>query len=602
MSVVILVGIFTPGFSFFKTPGAELVLTQGERVDGADLSSVFDSSLESEQISLPFDARNHQFNSSEHWFRFRFEYATRTDQPISIYLPTVRQNAALYLNGRWVAQGGDFEPYLARLWNHPQLYTLPSGLLNDSNTLTIRLVSHRPQVGYLSEVFIGDPELLHGAWQWRYAIKVTWLEITSILLIVIGLINLYLWTLRKNESFYLWYSLAALSWGARGILLVWPVIPITDELRVLLRLLTLGYGIVFVVLFNQRYFGYKNRWFDIGLFIYCVPAVIPMFFMNMDQLLFYGHQVWVRGNLILGIVIAVQLMVLFLKHHKLDAAYLLYSGLPLLMLGFRDMLVLTDRWSPENGFLINHATPPALIIAMWFILRRLSNSLEYARHLNVTLEQRVAESRREVVASYQKQEQLQQQKLLSDERERIMRDMHDGLGGHLIGIKSLMDNNQPKLSDINNYVERALVDLRLVINSLDPGSQRVSSLLGSLRNRWQRAADNRSCTLEWRVASSNQGRVLGPDKTLQLMRILEEAFTNTIKHGDIGIIELSSGRDEVNQTAWIQLKNPYTQRNDQPAGRGLANMQQRASKIGAEISFLKDNDEFLVRVELPLVS
>ncbi len=598
-AAILLISIIDPDVNFFPPPKVEISIVSGEYL-GSDVVEFEQALLSSgEEIKLPYDLRLQSSNDNEFWFKFYFDQPEHSAESLSVYIPTVKQNIALYLNGQWVAQGGDFEPYLARLWSHPQLITLPSSIVQKSNALVVRLVSNRPQVGYLSPIYIGDTKALSRAWRWRNTIKVSWLEVTSTLLIVIGLINLYLWTLRSRDSYYLWYALAAFCWGIRGYLLVWPVIPISDELRVLLRMLTLGYGIVFVVLFNHRYFGLKLPWFDRLMWLYCIPAALPMFFMNMDQLLFYGHQIWVKGNLLLGLFIAIHLLIIFFRQRNLDAIYLLYSGLPLLILGFRDMLVLNDHWSPENGFLMNHATPLALIVAMWFIVRRLANSLRYAEHLNVNLERRVEDGKEEIRLSYRKQDELRKAQLLSGERERIMRDMHDGIGGHLIGMKSLLDSNGPKLKDINRYVDRALVDLRLVINSLDTSSQNISSLLGALRSRWQRLAESKGSRLVWQVSRRGLNRALGPDKTLQLMRVLEEVFTNVIKHGVPGEIVVASGRDTLSNTMWIEITNPVSGETLIKQGRGLSNIAQRVQKMGGRLEISSERNIYSVRIDLP---
>ncbi|MBX2847021.1 MAG: hypothetical protein KTR16_01775 [Acidiferrobacterales bacterium] len=592
--------IFSSNVNFFAGPADSVELIQG-KLHTQKPSNQVDPLNQSKDIQLPYDASQSEHQSKQAWFRFTFDLSVSQQESVSIYIPTVRQNVAIYLNGHWVGKGGDFEPYLARLWSYPQLFELPISLFEQSNILEIKLESHREQVGYLSKIYIGNTNTLNKSWQWRYTIKVTWLQVVSILLVVIGLVNLYLWSLRKKDTYYLWYSLAAFCWGARGFLLISPIIPITDELRLILRILTLGYGITFVVLFIQRYFGFRNRRLDIALFVYCVPCVIPMFFMNIEQLVFYAHQVWVKGNLALGIMLAAQLLYFGLKRKQLDALYLLYCGLPLLIMGFRDMLVLIHKWSPENGFLINHATIPAMIVAMWFILRRLSNSLNYAENLNVSLEERVQESNKEIIQSYKKNQQMVKRQLLSDERERIMRDMHDGVGGHLIGIKSLLDSAKPKMKEVNSYVDRALVDLRFVINSLDPGPQQISSILGSLRNRWQQLAQSKNCELIWRVTRVQANKPLGPDKTLQLMRILEEAYINAVKHGDDhSDIIVSSGYAETDHHLWIQIQNAFTSKPKEGQGRGLTNMTRRAQTIGWQIVTKAQGHHFNFRIQIPI--
>ena len=283
----------------------------------------------------------------------------------------------------------------------------------------------------------------------------------------------------------------------------------------------------------------------------------------------------------------------------MDAAYLLYVGLPLLIVGVRDMLVLHHRWSPENAFLINHLTFPALIVAMWFILKRLSVALEETEKANIVLETSVKQKERELVESFKEREKLLKLNLLANERDRIMREIHDGIGSQLIGLKSLLSSKDAKPTNLNRYINKALIDLRIVINSLDVASQTLPSLLGSFRQRWQRTAESEGHTLNWKVAMRPEKNIsLGPTKTLQMMRILEEGFSNCIKHatpGDINIITQYS--DEL---AIIEINNRSEERTEPSLGRGLKNMQKRAEKIGADIQFRSEKGLFTCQIKLPL--
>jgi signal transduction histidine kinase len=585
----------------FPPPTNSIAIVSGERAIGPYKNVEALAAAEWSPVSLPDDWRLQNVTETEAWYRFQIPKPESSSANVSLYIPTVRQNIAAFINHKWIGQGGPFTPRLAHTWNHPQLYQFSSSMLQANNTLYLKLATNKLNSGYLSNIYLGDSADLAAAWRERNFFKVTFVEISSILLIVVGLINLYLWQQRRNESYYLWYALAALCWGLRGYLLIEPVLPISNELRAALRLLTLGYGVVFVVLFNFRYFAYKRRAVDLVLWLYSVPAAIPMLFMGMDQLQTYGHEVWVKGNLLLGLITVVFLLRIYIRDHKADAIYLLFSGMPLLIVGLRDMLVLSGRWLPQEGFLINHVTLPALILAMWFILRRLSDSLTYSEELNVTLESRIKSKEREIKESYEQQQTLKRQQIVSDERERIMRDMHDGIGGYLVGIKSLMDAKAPSVPDIRNYVDLALADLRLVVNSLDVTSQNLSSLLGSMRSRWQTVAENKECKLIWDVSRTKVEHQFGPSKTLDIMRILEEAFTNSLKHGQPGNIQITSGELTEDATLWIEVINPSINRHHtaQP-GRGLKNMAQRAEKIGAKLIVRESLTHHRLRLEIPL--
>lgn len=178
-----------------------------------------------------------------------------------------------------------------------------------------------------------------------------------------------------------------------------------------------------------------------------------------------------------------------------------------------------------------------------------------------------------------------------------MRDIHDGIGAQLIGLRSLLSSKSAQTRDLNRYIETALTDLRIVINSLDSASQTLPNILGSFRQRWQRSAEAQGGSLRWNVTRPNSYQELGPTKTLHLMRILEEAFSNCLKHSSHADIDVRTYYDD--DLASIKISNPFDDKQEFEQGRGLSNMRQRAAKIDAHIAFDARDKIFTFKVELP---
>ena len=79
-----------------------------------------------------------------------------------------------------------------------------------------------------------------------------------------------------------------------------------------------------------------------------------------------------------------------------------------------------------------------------------------------------------------------------------MRDLHDGLGGHLVSALALVEHG-----DNNDAVEEtlrdALEDLRLVIESLAPDSDDLPVLLGVVRMRTESRMSRHGIRFDWQV-------------------------------------------------------------------------------------------------------
>jgi uncharacterized protein involved in exopolysaccharide biosynthesis len=67
---------------------------------------------------------------------------------------------------------------------------------------------------------------------------------------------------------------------------------------------------------------------------------------------------------------------------------------------------------------------------------------------NVTLEQRIAETRAELEASEAARQQLVVSHALAGERERLMQEMHDGIGSNLITALAVARQQKQPVSTI----------------------------------------------------------------------------------------------------------------------------------------------------------
>lgn len=82
----------------------------------------------------------------------------------------------------------------------------------------------------------------------------------------------------------------------------------------------------------------------------------------------------------------------------------------------------------------------------------------------------------------------------------------------------------------------------------------------------------------WAVAA------IGPDRTLQVYRILQEACTNALKHGHPDRIEVTLRR-RPDGSVFLSLEDngPGFDPGAAAAGRGLANMRHRSARIVARL-------------------
>lgn len=174
------------------------------------------------------------------------------------------------------------------------------------------------------------------------------------------------------------------------------------------------------------------------------------------------------------------------------------------------------------------------------VTARFIQAFNRARHWNTELEQRFDEARRDLTASFQRMRSLEAEQVLSQERERMMREVHDGLGAQLISTLAMVELGTAQKDELREALRGALDEIRIVIDSLDPLVDDIPTLLGMLRGRLQPRMERRGVILRWHVDDLPRIESHGPREFLHILRIVQEAFSNSIRHSGARTLALSA--------------------------------------------------------------
>ncbi len=204
--------------------------------------------------------------------------------------------------------------------------------------------------------------------------------------------------------------------------------------------------------------------------------------------------------------------------------------------------------------------------------------------LNQTIDE-LAIKERDLDETRDKTLKLVREKAVADERSRIMKDIHDGIGGQLMASLSLIEKeeNSEIRKNIHSILSDCLGDFRLIINSLNVHANTLSILLADYKFSLSRKIENLDIELDWTMEDFAESVVLTPQQGLHLLRILQEAFTNILKHS--GATNISFHTYEQNEHAVIVIEDngSFLLREPEQMGHGLMNMKSRAQELGAEL-------------------
>ena len=257
----------------------------------------------------------------------------------------------------------------------------------------------------------------------------------------------------------------------------------------------------------------------------------------------------------------------------------------------------------HDGLLLQFAAAPTFLAFAVVLYRRFIVAMHDSDQLNHHLESLVDERTRELAAAFDKVRETESQKIVLAERERLMRDMHDGIGSQLIGTLSRLDDEDREQREIAAELRDALQDLRVMIDSLDDVGDDLVVVLGLFRNRVQAQLDHAGLRLHWGVRDLPTVPGLGPERVLHLLRILQEAVTNAVKHASARNLWIETRApldiEGVGCAAIVIRDDGVGMSPDGVGGRGLSNMRYRASQIGAVIRYESSDSGTSIVVGFP---
>ncbi|MDM4768156.1 ATP-binding protein [Pelomonas sp. SE-A7] len=522
------------------------------------------------------------------WLRLRLPEG---NQARALLIERVGNQARLLLNGHRLATlGRDSWQDMAK---QSQLLLLPPALLRTDgpNELSIELDAQALRGAILTPLRVGpaaEAEALQARWR-LFDQMLPAAYVASFLLM--GGLAAALW-LRQRDPVYGCYSLAALAGVLRPLdavwqnaLLPWPMWGAA---------LALGYGWQIVLLnrFIVLVLGKNPRWLvhTINVVLTAVTVLASLSFALLQR------HYWTAA---LGLMLTLSLLSLALvlrealRDRQPIAWMVVVSGALSVVAGVHDFFLVRTGWLGEmSRQLTPHALFAFVLVLAWVVVARYSRTLADYRSLNEHLAERVAEREEHLRQAFETLRSQQQEQAVLNERQRIMREIHDGIGSQLVGLLNMVNREGgSQREELETQVRQALDEMRMAVDSLQPMDADLTTVLATLRYRLQPRLQAAGLRVVWDVASLPPLAELSPQAVLQLQRILLEAFTNVLKHARASSVTVTARWIEGHggRPAEVQLQllddgiGPQPAPADAPAGHGLANMRARATSIGAQL-------------------
>jgi signal transduction histidine kinase len=542
------------------------------------------------------------------WFRFTVQVPQGISpaEPLVLYGTRVMSSAySVWVNGQPIwADLNDWR----MLWARPIWILLPHQTLKPGQLLNIDLaVPHQTNQGYaVGTFYFGHAHSLRSAYNARVLLQNTLPVVGMVIVGIMGLLSFFLWNKRRNSPEYLWLTVTA----------------------------------IFLIVCNWQYvfeFSYdetRSAWF--GSLVDSASSWLILAYV-LFALRFNGHHyprseaalAWITvANTLLTLPIwGWQISALRLQHYTMLGFYVGVLGLltwlaatrrtrehVLLCIGFwvlfvtglHDVSYMTSRLSPDRIWIFPYGAFMLFFTGEYLLQRRYHAALGQVEKNNQILADKLQEREQQLLAKQVLLVQAEKEKARLGERARLAQDIHDGIGsaltGTLIGLRNTTTPDQAAQA-----VRECLDDIRIVMESLEPTANDLTTLLGTLRQRFANRLEGSSLRLLWDLGQLPPLPWLDAPQALDILRVVQEIITNTLKHARATEMHISAsvahapGRPSVVLLTLADNGRGFCQ-NVQDSGKGLSNIRTRIERLGAQLLVTSRLEEGLAyHIRLPLV-
>jgi signal transduction histidine kinase len=526
---------------------------------------------------------------------YRFSLPTEqieqaNQEPYGLFINRVGNQAIIKIGGAVVAQLGELNKPGFDASKAPVYVSLPSSLLKvgGSTDVEIMITTQQSRWGGLSEISFGKEKLVKPLYNSNYSWRQTASVVICISLGILGTIAAGIWW-KQRDPLFGFFALTAFFGIIRMGDRVLPSPPVGWPLWGAIAAAAFIIHLCMMARFSIEALSPTPNWLRRLLNGFLGIAVVTAFASFLAAKPF----LWTitLASLAIPGLIALFVLLLHLRKRRDRTSTLIAIAFAIVVTAsIRDFVVVRLPDSGVGSFsIVPHAVFVFVLFMAWIIIERYSLQAEQYRNLNQSLEQRIADREKQLNHSFDSLKQKNEQQATLLERQRIMRDIHDGVGAQLVGLLNLINRDSSSKKELQEQANAALDEMRIAIDSLQPVDGNLVAVLATLRYRLQPRIKAVGIDVMWNVDELPTIENLGPARVLQIQRILLEAFTNIIKHAKANRIEVKAeARHAPHNDLLLTVSDNgsgFTLSGTlDTAQHGLRNMQIRAQAIDAHLT------------------
>jgi signal transduction histidine kinase len=516
----------------------------------------------------------------------RFAIAAVPDRTWALLLSHSTEGGRVSLNGRAIGDFASESEVRHVAWRRPLLLTIdPSQLTAGDNEIVIE-TSYGPGAHTLSGVEIGPLDEIWNQYALQFFLEYTSIWIGATIALLTALVFGALW-LERRESVARLLALAAVFWLLFCAASLVEIMPLA--LRVGLQVTAISTFAAFsatlaITLMRLSSLSRRREEWLICLYAALGPVMCLASSLRAEP---YLQLAWQPGLLlILGVATTVGLYRRTQAGAVAPHPLVLIAAVILLFAGLLDYAGVVGLGHLDGTPAMSFAAPLMLLALATPLVDGFIKTMHEAEVARVELETRVREREQLLKRNFERLRESERVKAEAQERQRIMQDMHDGLGSQLMSSLMLVERGAVSNDQFAQILRESIDDMRLAIDALAAEDADLAAALGNLRFRMEPRLRAAGMELTWDARRLPEELGLHPDVVLPILRIVQEALTNALKHSRARAVRVTLGTEGAGEAQSLDIRISDNGRGiaeERVGGRGLLNMRNRAQKIGAQL-------------------
>lgn len=445
----------------------------------------------------------------------------------ALLVPQPVQGAVYTINKTVIYELPGSDQTTLRNWYQPALISIPAALLNRGHETEVQVTQSGHLRGwFVSPMFVGDLQDLRAYFTQFTFISQTLYTTINFLSVIIGVFFLIIGLGSKSRS-YFYGGMTTLTWSVLISVALTNDLPTENYFlwRMGLYACT-GLLIYFVSLFTIDIFGHQLprniqisalAFLNLGWLIYALAGTqserwLDVIWTGLAVCIYVISAAWVIFKALkqrqFARVLPIALhwvLTSILAFHD----YVLQSGaLPFSLSGQPRPLWIDLLLQPI--YLTHIALPVFVIMAMWLLIK------DHAQKI---------------------QNELRHVQVVNEQRERIVNDIHDGVGSRINLLLWSLRTHTPQTEQIESDLQRCMEELRFAINPSQAGHETLNKALSDLCNRLKIQAANDGIGLEY--LRSGLTAPVPSEVGLHLYKATQEVLSNALRHSQATCIRVA---------------------------------------------------------------